>query len=133
MKFWMDYEQKWKKMWNRGSFMFAGMKKAGNTESTGRGTTGFCIWKGIQRVEKMVKLCNIVDNILYGYEPRNSTNPEKPLEIVLIKSYIITRKRNKIFGVGSKFINQKIPEIRRLQASLKWKKVGFTTNLRQMK
>ena len=50
----------------------------------------------------MVKLCNIVDNILYGYEPRNSVNPEKPLEIVLIKSYIITRKRNKIFGVGCK-------------------------------
>ena len=67
-----------------------------------RGTTGFCIWKGIQRVEKMVKLCNIVDNILYGYEPRNSTNPGKPLEIPLIKSYIITRKRNKIFGVGCK-------------------------------
>ena len=50
----------------------------------------------------MVKLCNIVDNILYGYEPRNSANPEKPLEIALIKSYIITRKRNKIFGVGCK-------------------------------
>ena len=56
----------------------------------------------IEKIFKRVKLCNIVDNILYGYEPRNSTNPGKPLEIPLIKSYIITRKRNKIFGVGCK-------------------------------
>ena len=80
----------------------------------------------------MVKLCNIVDNILYGYEPRNSANPGKPLEIPLIKSYIITRKRNKIFGVGSKFINQKIPEIRRLPGIFEVKKGRFydkfTTN-----
>ena len=56
----------------------------------------------MERIFKRLKLCNIVDNILYGYESRNSTNPEKPLEIALIKSYIITRKRNKIFGVGCK-------------------------------
>ena len=35
-------------------------------------------------------------------EKRNFTNPENPLEIALIKSYINTRKRNKIFGVGCK-------------------------------
>ena len=35
-------------------------------------------------------------------EKRNFINPEKPLEIALVKSYINTRKRNKIFGVGCK-------------------------------